>query len=96
MSADNWAICPWCKVKAEADSRKAKLDAGKLYGKATPEAFLEALGKANQPVALEQTFREDYGIGITEEGAFSVSYTGHCNVCRHGHEFKHENILLKP
>lgn len=95
MSADNWATCPKCKIRVEAESNKLKLDAGKAYGKVSPEEYLVLFETANKPVKLDDTLREDYEIGITSDGKFYASYGGACQ-CGFSFSFKHECDTLKP
>ena len=90
MSADNWCECPHCKAHAmllHAGQRQAALDA---YGKATPERYAELCTLAALPVEANETFREDYGIGLYEDGTFSVSYRGGCEVCGLTFKYEHE------
>jgi hypothetical protein len=83
MSADNWAVCPVClgeALDAKAADNKVAKDA---YGEAPIEEFLLLKARAELPVAMEslRTFREDYEIGMCDDGMFSVTYRGGCNTC---------------
>jgi xanthine dehydrogenase molybdopterin-binding subunit B len=42
---------------------------------------------------IEDNFREDYEIGVDDEGAFEVIYTGQCRVCGFKFDFKHKEFL---
>jgi hypothetical protein len=37
-----------------------------------------------------RTFREDYELGVQEDGTFYVRYRGGCTKCDFGHRFIHE------
>lgn len=90
MGADNWAPCPQCIEKAEADyaSKVARVYA--LYGKVTVDEF-DALRAELKPVSNNGyfTFREDYEI-YTEEGVLRIDYSGGCSVCGLNTVFRHE------
>lgn len=92
MSADNWAICPRCKAKAEEASRKLKLKAGASYGKESPERYLELLEEAGKPVDLDTTLREDYNLGINSNGEFEIDYSASCQ-CGFKHRFNHKEKI---
>lgn len=94
MSADNWAICPKCKITAEEKQKKLKLKAGAAYGKVEPEAYLQMLAEAEGPIVHKETLREDFYIGIDEDGDFSASYRGNCTECKFSFSFKHEADAL--
>ena len=79
MSANNWDTCPRCKKKLEATRAKAAASAEKEYGKVPPDEYLTMV-KAAKLIGgkLEQTLREDWEIGVDEDGRFYVSYSGSC------------------
>jgi len=90
MSADNWAVCPKCKTVI-FDKRKSEWD--KLhadYGKISESKYrarhadLSMLDREPFPEEL----REDYEIGIGQDGKFFVSYRASCTRCKFS--FKHE------
>lgn len=88
MSADNWAICPWCAKRRQAKIEQAEA----LYGKVPREDFEAALAAAMSP--QERTFREDYEIyGADSGGTVKIGYSGHCQVCGLGTDFTHEHEL---
>ena len=94
MSANNWGICPQCKAKTSVATEALEEEARKAYG-VMPEAEYHSLVKkalhARQEFAkgIEETFREDYGLGVAEDFSFYVSYGGRCSACGLGFEFKH-------
>lgn len=88
MSADNWTTCPSCEHDAE-EARKARVrKARDAYGKVSEAEYLDLVRKAEKPVELEETLREDFSIGI-QGGAFGVSYRASCEHC--GFEFRFEH-----
>lgn len=94
MSADNWATCPQCKATALAEQKAKKIAAGQAYGSVPQEKYLSLLKKAEEPLSYPKfSFREDYDLGITEDGEFYVSYQGRCEVCKLGKVFKHVEHL---
>lgn len=95
MSADNWMVCPKCLQDEEKKREKAIEKTNAQYGKVTAEAFRKAIEKAEHPVALDQTFREDYQIGMSTDGSFMVSYGGYCKQCGFEHSHEHSEQVLK-
>lgn len=92
MSADNWAICPRCRdnAKREHDERfQAALDA---YGKVPAAEYERLRGEAQTPFNEEafRTFREDYEFYGASDGMVTASYSGHCDKCHLGLDFKRE------
>ena len=97
MSADNWAICPRCKLEEQRQYDLQVQEVVDAYGKITAEEY-EAKKEAlrNRP-KLETTLREDYESFITEEGRFYISYTGACQACAFRHDFKvDEQMAVEP
>lgn len=86
MSADNWAICPKCKKALKKEPKTA-------YGEATEAEYLESIKERDDQ--LFYSLREDYTLGINEEGEFSVYYGAHCEVCGFKYEFSHKENLLE-
>lgn len=95
MSADNWAVCPNCKVMKECAFAKTEREVKESYGKIPAEEYLAAL-KALTPPDLKQEFREDYELGVTADGEFYVSYSGTCRDCGFNHVYKHSEQLALP
>ena len=95
MSADNWAVCPRCLKAARAEQARAEEAARAAYGAAPVEEFDRLRAEAAKGIDAERlrTFREDWYIGILDDGEFRVSYKGSCNVCHLHHEFKHDEFL---
>ena len=84
MSADNWAVCPLCV-------RLAKQEKLALYGKVSEEEYLDAVKRYDKIIASsnENTLREDYDIGISKDGTFTVSYSGSCKRCGLKYQYKY-------
>ncbi len=89
MSADNWDICPKCKIKHQNDAAKAKQKAMDSYGKVTAEQWLKLQEKAKAETKLEATLSEYYELGI-HECKFFVSYGASCRECGFEFTYKHE------
>lgn len=90
MSADNWAVCPWCELRLNDSLRKAKAELNAKYGKVPAESFIaerDALKKI-EATALDPTLREDYEIGVSVSGFFTVDYGASCNEPRCGFTFR--------
>ena len=95
MGADNWAICPACRVTVIKAREKlyAKVDAA--YGKKPQGDYIALLTEAEKPIKLEQTLREDYGLGVGIDGNFGISYKAYCTACKFTFEYKHEEVALE-
>jgi len=92
MSANNWAVCPRCLLRAERERERKLEEAAAAYGKVDRAAWLEmqaAAGDSVKPGDFE-TFREDYGLGVDEGGGFKVEYAGSCDACGLRFGFRHE------
>lgn len=79
MSATNWDTCPRCLAERKAAQSQLHKDAKASYGKVSAVEY--------------HSLREDYEIGITDEGEFYVIYRASCEQCDFAHEFKHEEKL---
>jgi len=89
MSADSWAVCPKCKVKAEQAQANLLSRVETDYGKFAANEYLELIEQSKQPLEMEHTLREDWEIGI-REGEFHVFYGASCETCGFSHEFEHK------
>jgi hypothetical protein len=78
MSADNWARCPKCQDKHDKEWALKVKKVESLYGKVSAEEFIKARETIREKPKLEETFREDYEIGLDKDGTFSVGYVGGC------------------
>jgi hypothetical protein len=83
VSADNWAICPRCRRRAEAKKAELEEQVRVQYGQILIEDWDALRQEAEKPLdemALT-TFREDYEFYGVEEGVVFVSYGGSCKTC---------------
>ena len=90
MSADNWGECPRCKAiatVAHAKRRQVALDA---YGKVSSDEYARLCTEAAKLIKANDTFREDYEIGLHKDGTFKVNYGGGCVHCGLSFSYKHE------
>lgn len=90
MSANNWGICPRCKVTIELAHAELVTKAKASYGKVPPEEYSALVEMAGKPLDFPETFREDYSVGAYRDGFFRVYYGGACETCGLSFEFKHE------
>lgn len=91
MSANNWEHCPRC-LKKHQEFRDGEIRIAKaLYGVIDADEYAAAMQSAEAIPERpeEETFRENYEIGIERDGTFAVSYGGHCTKCDYSHEFEH-------
>lgn len=93
MSADNWAVCPKCKRIREGRDEAINKKLQAAYGKVSADEYEARRQRTIEQVAkpLERTFREDFEVGMSDDGTFSVDYRGHCQTCGASFEFKHKN-----
>jgi|ERR1700724_4668678 len=96
MSANNWTVCPACRKK-QIEEKEAKLiELGEAYGKMLPKDYLKLLKEAEKPVCQEDNMREDYQLGIDEDGEFEISYRASCQDCNFSFSYKHkEQVKLE-
>lgn len=92
MSANNWATCPRCvkRLQAEEDAKAEALAAS--YGKVSADEYdrLKAELRATATAETKYELREDYSLGVQPDGKFSVSYHARCSACDFRFSFKHE------
>ena len=89
MSADRWAICPKCYVKARVAQTEAAEAARAAYGVKPIEEFDRLRAEAARPLDSEtlESLREDWDIGVyaddEDDGRFSlvIAYAGKCQTC---------------
>lgn len=96
MSANNWSVCPKCKANEERRQKTATEWAAKKYGVVTPAEYMAMLEDA-KPRELEETMREDYEIGVDDDGEFFVDYAATCQHggCNFMFRFKHRQDATK-
>lgn len=90
MSADNWGVCPKCNEKWEAETEAMSARVEEAYGKVPPEEYIRILSEYEARKTLDEMdtreLREDYELGINEDGLFYVIYSGDCSC---GFHFKY-------
>ena len=94
MSADNWDICPRCKVAVDKAATHKRLAASRAYGKVAVDEWMTLQAEASKPSELEQTLREYYEIGVDQNGEFYVSYRAACKPCGFQFTYKHTEKVL--
>ena len=90
MSASNWRQCPACLRKAKAAHEELAAKALASYGKVPADEYRAMSDAAMKPVELDSSLREDYQLGIGEDGRFYVHYRGSCTECPFEFRYKHE------
>ena len=97
MSANNWTQCPRCFVKNRATAEEKEKLYIASYGKVSPEEFDRLRDDARsfrKTIAEDDLFcatlREDWDIGIYEDGTFAVVYSASCGTCGFKFEYTHE------
>lgn len=88
MSADNWIRCPRCVHLCKVAQQQAVEDAGKAYGKVPAKEYLRLLDKASESVKIPDNLREDWEIGLEEDGRFVVRYYASCSACGWEYRFR--------
>lgn len=81
MSADNWGICPKCKKNQDAVMDRNIEKVVEAYGKIPEEAYLTMKIELLAVKKTEDTLRENYELGVNEDGKFIVNYRASCSVC---------------
>ncbi len=94
MSANDWSICPRCKAKAEAAKAKRLKDVELAYGKSSRADYDLARDNARNQEPLKDTLREDWEIGIDEDGEFHVIYKAACSKCDFSYRFEDKRQIL--
>lgn len=89
MSADNWRICPQCRINCE------KKRAESPYGKVSEEEFITYLSQVPSVKDLEFSLREDYEYYIDGDDVFHAHYRAHCSDCGFRFSFDHSETVFK-
>jgi hypothetical protein len=95
MSADNWAICPQCRIERETKSLKLKAAAAQAYGQVSAEEWKRLDDEAHARQEERTTLREDYELGVDSHGMFKVVFNAFCDKCKFSYSFKHSADATK-
>ena len=90
MSADNWAVCPKCKIRIDKERDELIQKVSSAYGKIPAEEYLILKSQLNDYVEYPRELREDYEQGIDEYGEYGVNYRGRCCHQECGFVFKYD------
>jgi hypothetical protein len=97
MSANRWSQCQKCRVlrdKAIADAiERAKAAYGTVSEKKYQAVLQEVLANADKVPELGESLREDWDIGIEQDGKFSVGYRAYCEKCDFSFEYRYEQDI---
>lgn len=93
MSAKNWSVCPRCKCTADGKRSELKEKIDREYGNVPREVYMRLAKEYENPPVLREAMREDYQIGVSPDGTFSVTYSCACEECGFAHEFRKEQKL---
>ena len=97
MSADNWTRCPRCLKTAELKREGLLKKARDGYGKLTPEEYEALLLESREPIALDESLREDFEFYLSDDGCFTAHYIAKCGTCGFAFRFDHEKqISIEP
>lgn len=87
MSADAWETCPICHNRPEEYPDGIE----HLYGKISLDEFLKLKAEIEQ-LEAEETVREDYEVGLADDGTAWVYLRLKCQTCGTTWKFKKSNI----
>ena len=92
MSAESWATCPRCLELLNLEKDKVQDDVEEAYGKVSQEEYQEMVEKARKfkLTGPGVTLREDYWLGIDNDGEFKIQYRGSCSQCNFLFNFSHK------
>lgn len=95
MSANNWRVCPRCKRQNDEERAKEQAEVEGQYGKVPAAEYTRLLEKSKKrsPTICEN-LREDWEIGIDQDGTFFVIYHCSCDVCDLNFTFRHKEGIL--
>lgn len=89
MSANNWRICPQCRVSEQKRQDVAMKKAADAYGKVEAAKY-DALLKDTVARELDSDLREDWEILMGDDGEFRVRYRCSCDTCDFEFGFQHK------
>lgn len=88
MSADNWMVCPRCKAEDAAARQRHEHLIGEKYGQISQMQYAKLCQDLKDWPKVPDEMREDWELGMDEDGTFYVSYRCECQACGFAHYFK--------
>lgn len=100
MSASNWAVCPRCKKRAQAELVEIETELAEAYGKLPLNEFDDLRAEVNRrrdyvktmtpatATSQQTTLREDYETWGAETGVVTYEYSASCDNCGLSLHFK--------
>lgn len=82
--------CPRCRKRAEDAKHAEHLAAAEAYGKVPADEYERLRQAAAVPIVLDQTLRENWDIGLSDEGEFAVDYAASCTECGWNFTYEHQ------
>ncbi len=88
MGANNWGICPKCKLIGLKRQQQLHNDVENAYGKVSSKEYRKLFDKSNVKVKEEETLAEYYELGMYNiDEHFYVSYKASCDKCGFKYRF---------
>jgi hypothetical protein len=96
VSANNYAVCPRCTIRAAKKAAELMEEAEAAYGSVPAQEYAAMITEASAAAVLPgnvYTFREDWEIYGAANGAVVVDYGGSCETCGLSLRFKDEHPI---
>lgn len=95
MSADNWTQCPRCKRRHEVELDAKVREVAEAYGRVSVERFDDLRTEVDRmrSTEIDSTLREDWEIGVFDDGVLFIDYKGRCQSCNLQVTFSHEQVV---
>lgn len=97
MSANEYARCPRCILRAKVARANAVDSVARMYGKVSPAEYEAARAAVpdTRDALLEYDFREDYEILVGHDGSNSVvvDFGGMCEKCGLEVSFTYRHVI---
>lgn len=93
MGADNWGQCPRCLAKHRKAMTEINEALDKAFNTMVAREYQDLVNKTKKPDEPEHTLRENYEIGVANDGKFYVIYRCRCEVCDFKFSFRKEQVL---
>lgn len=97
MSADNWGQCPKCTKIQDKETKQKEEQVKEAYGNVSAETYLNLLAalKAEEETPDTRSMREDWDLGVYEDGEFCLDYRASCVQCGFKYAFSYTADTLK-